>query len=241
MRARELPRALGCFFGDSGPFRLLVKGLCKKNAALQRSKKKPKKKNGDRHRETNEAVHAVRVRRPSRCAVRRVRRYGEERRCPHPAKSIARAEVPVPHAPQRKQAAPAHLAIPESDNAENTENTENTEKTEKTEAPEEPEEGHLEYIETDPWDARTAKLEATLEATRRLQNEQRFALLPKKEVMRPGETTSAHKRWEEGLMERALRPGSRIAPLDAKAGKACKAGKAGRPVLDQTPNLTQFV
>ena len=91
----------------------------------------------------------------------------------------------------------------------------------------------MEYIETDPWDARTAKLEATLEAKRRLENEQRFALLAKKDVMRPGETTSAHKRWEQGLMKRALKPGSWIAPLDAKAGKA------GRPVVvDLAPNLT---
>lgn len=51
------------------------------------------------------------------------------------------------------------------------------------EAPEETDEGRLEYIETDKWDASAAKLEATLEATRMLENERRFALLAKKDVV----------------------------------------------------------
>ena len=58
---------------------------------------------------------------------------------------------------------PARFAIPATDNAEEPETTEAPEE------PEEQEEGHLEYIETGKWKASAAKLEATLEATRRLQ------------------------------------------------------------------------
>ena len=90
------------------------------------------------------------------------------------------------------------------------------------------------------------KLEATLEAKRRLEKRATASrFFPKRTHLLPGGPAARRNYFprtsagEQGLMKkgaRALRQRERIAPLDAKAGKA---GKAGRPVVvNLAPNLT---
>ena len=186
VRARELPRALVCFLVIVGLLDF-CKRLVQKKAAPQRSKKKPKEKKmaigtGRRMRQyTRCAFGAPPGARCGEC------RATEEQGAVLIAKKATRGPRYLCHTHHNaNRPRPAHLAIPATANAEETEETEETEKTEEPEAPEKTEkqeEGHLEYIATDPWDARTAKssrLPSRLRGGCRTSN--RFALLPKKGI-----------------------------------------------------------
>ena len=169
---------------------------------------KLKEKNGRRYREN------ARVRRPSRCAVRRVRSYGGARRRPHPAKK--QLEGHTHHNANRPRPRPLrhsrHRRGAGEDGGDERAGSSGVSQCTVPEA--------LEYINTS---RRTLgmhvpqKLEATLEAKRRLENEQRFALLAKKDVMRTGETTSAHKRWGAGAHEKG-RSSAQATRTDRPAG-----------------------